>query len=149
DQSWPFVPPKVSVSDAAAVTEGNTGTVNATFTLILSYASPVDVTVHYVTADVTAAAGSDYVGASADVVIPAEHTSATVTVAVKGDRLGEPTESFAVNLTAATNATIAGGQGVGTILDDEPRISIQDVTVTEGNTGTRSANFIVTLSVPY
>ena len=55
---------------------------------------------------------------------------------VNGDRLGEPNETFFVNLSSPTNATIADGQGVGTILDDEPRISINDVTVTEGNTGT-------------
>ena len=44
-----------------------------------------------------------------------------------GDRLPEPTETFAVNLSATTNAFIADGQGVGTILDNEPRISINDV----------------------
>jgi hypothetical protein len=148
DQSWPFVPPSVSVGDAT-VTEGNTGTVNATFTLTLAYASPVDVTVHYVTADISAAAGSDYEASSGDVVIPAGQTTGKFTVAVKGDRLAEPTETFAVNLSAPTNATIDDGQGVGTVLDDEPRISINDATVTEGNTGTRPGNFTVTLSVAY
>ena len=75
------------------VTEGNTGTVNATFTLTLSHASAVDVTIHYDTADVTATAGSDYQSASGDVTIPAGQTSQTFTVAVKGDRLGEPNET--------------------------------------------------------
>ena len=64
--------------------------------------------------------------------IPAGQTSATITVAVRGDRLAEPTETFAVNLSAATNATIGDGQGVGTILDNEPRISISDVTKARG-----------------
>ena len=98
------------------------------------------------TADITAAAGSDYTAASGDVIIPAGQTSATFTVAVKGDRLAEPTETFVVNLRASTNATIADGQGIGTILDDEPRISINDVTVTEGNTGAVNATFTVSLS---
>src|SRR5207237_559866 len=83
---------------ATAVTEGSSGTVNATFTLTLAYASVQDVTVHYVTADLSAAAGSDYTAASGAVTIPAGRTSATFTVAVKGDRLAEPTETFAVNL---------------------------------------------------
>jgi hypothetical protein len=148
DQSWPFVPPKVSVSDAT-VTEGNTATVNATFTLTLTYASPVDVTVHYETADISAAAGSDYTAASQDVVIPAGQTSGTFTVAVQGDRIAEPTETFAVNLTAASNATIDRSQGTGTILDDEPRVSINDVSATEGNTGTRPGTFSVSLSAAY
>jgi hypothetical protein len=149
DRSWPFVPPTVSVGDAA-VTEGNTGTVNVTFTLTLAYPSPFDVTVHYATADGTAAAGSDYVAASGDVTIPAGQTSATVTVAVKGDRLGEPTETFAVNLTAATNATISDGQGIGTILDNEPRISFSNVTQKEGKKNrTTQFTFTITLSAAY
>ena len=41
---------------------------------------------------------------------------------VNGDRLAEPNETFVVNLSSPTNATIADGQGVGTIVDDEPRI---------------------------
>ncbi|HKA08240.1 MAG TPA: FG-GAP-like repeat-containing protein, partial [Gemmataceae bacterium] len=148
DHSWPFVPPTVSVSDAA-VAEGNTSTVNATFTLTLTYASNVDVTVHYATADITATAGSDYTAASADVVIPAGQTSRTFTVAVIGDRLPEPDETFAVNLSSPTNATIADSQGVGTILDDEPRITINDVSLNEGNKGTKSFNFTVSLSASY
>ncbi len=44
---------------------------------------------------------------------------------------------------------IGDGQGIGTILDDEPRISINDVTGTEGNTGAVNATFTVSLSVAY
>jgi Calx-beta domain/FG-GAP-like repeat/FG-GAP repeat len=150
DQSWGPVPPLVSVSDATAVTEGNTGAVNATFTLTLLHASTADVTVHYQTADINAAAGSDYAASSGDVVIPAGQTSGTFTVAVSGDRLAEPTETFAVNLTAATNATIDDGRGIGTILDNEPRIRIGDMTKKEGNgRKTTLFTFTVTLSAVY
>jgi hypothetical protein len=83
-------------------------------------------------------------------VIPAGRTSATVTVAVRGDRLPESNETFAVNLSAAVNATIGDGQGVGTIADDEPRISINDVTKAEGRKNqTTLFTFTVTLSAPY
>lgn len=140
--------PTVSVSDAA-VTEGNTGTRSATFTVTLSSISEVDVTVHYDTADFDAVAGSDYVAASGDVVIPAGQTSAMLAVAVLGDRLVEANEGFAVNLSAPTNAAIADGQGIGTILDDEPRISISDVTKREGRKNTTSFVFTVTLSAAY
>src|SRR5262249_54582089 len=132
DGAWSLDdPPSLSIRDTA-VNEGNAGTVNATFTVVLSHAWNADVTVHYATADITATAGSDYTAASGDVTIPAGQTSATVTVPVRGDRLGEANETFAVNLNGATNATIGDGQGVGTILDDEPRISISDVTKSEG-----------------
>jgi len=69
---------------------------------------------------------------------------------VNGDRLGETNETFLVNLSAATNAIILGGQAVGTILDDEPRISITDVSKLEGKKGqTTLFTFTVTLSAAY
>src|SRR5207249_887818 len=70
-------------------------------------------------------------------------------VLVTGDRLPEPTENFFVNLSAPTNAPIADGQGVGTIVDDEPRLSINSVSVKEGNSGTKVMTFTVTLSAAY
>ena len=55
-----------------------------------------------------------------------------------------------MNLSSPTNATIADGQGVGTIVDDEPRISISDVTMKEGKKNqTTQFTFTVTLSAPY
>jgi hypothetical protein len=150
DGTWPpLPPPSVSVNDVR-VTEGNTGTVNATFTVTLLYASPVDVAVHYDTANITATAGSDYAAASGDVIIAAGQTTKTFTVAVIGDRSTEPTETFVVNLSTPTNASIADGQGVGTIVDDEPRISISGVTAKEGN-GKKTTLFVftVTLSAAY
>src|SRR5207247_817718 len=99
--------------------------------------------------DGSAENGSDYQVAAGTLTIPAGQTTGTITVLVNGDRLAEPNETFVVTLSSPTNATIADGQGIGTILDDEPRISINDVTVTEGNTGTVNATFTVSLSVAY
>src|SRR5205814_3809318 len=65
-------------------------------------------------------------------------------------RLAEPPETFAVNLSAPTNATIGDGQGIGTVLDNEPRISISDVTRAEGKKNqTTLFTFTVTLSAAY
>jgi hypothetical protein len=147
DGDWSFPPPAISISDAT-VTEGNTGSVNATFTLTLSNASDVDVIVHYATANITAAAGGDYTAASGTVTIPARQRTGTFTVAVAGDRLAEPNETFAVSLSAPTNATIGDGQGTGTILDNEPRISINNVSRSEGN-GKTTFTFTVSLSAIY
>src|SRR5207249_2215454 len=57
---------------------------------------------------------------------------------VNGDTINEADETFFVNLSNAANATISDGQGVGTILDDDepPRVTINDVAVSEGNSGT-------------
>src|SRR5262249_43950082 len=59
-------------------------------------------------------------------------------------------ETFFVNLSGAGNATIADGQGVGTIVDDEPRVSINDVTKAEGKKNRSTLfSFTVTLSAAY
>ena len=145
--NWPALDaPSIMINDVS-VTEGNSGTTAATFTVRLSAAYGQTVTVHYATADGSAtAAGGDYQAASGDVTFAPGVTSRTVTVLVNGDRFAESSESFFVRLTNPTNAIVADASGTGTILDDEPRISINPVTVTEGNTGTTSAAFTVTLS---
>jgi hypothetical protein len=66
---------------------------------------------------------------------------------VNGDTTVEPDETFVVNLSSPSGATIADSQGQGTIVNDDfPQVSIDDVSVTEGNAGTKSATFTVTLS---
>lgn len=142
--------PTLSINDVT-VTEGNSGTTNATFTVTLSAANTSAVTVKYDTANGTATAGSDYQSASGTLTFAPGDTSKTITVAVNGDTVAEPDETFAVNLSNPTNATIADGQGIGTIKNDDlaaspPGISINDVAVTEGNSGTTDAIFTVSLS---
>ena len=49
----------------------------------------------------------------------------------------EPDESFTVDLSNPSGATIADGQGLGTILnDDAATLSIDDVSLAEGGAGT-------------
>jgi hypothetical protein len=124
--------------------------VSATFTVTLSATSAQTVTVDWATADGTATAGSDYQSASGTLTVPAGQTMGTITVLVNGDRLGELDETFVVKLSSPINAIIADGQGVGRILDDEPRISITDVTKAEGGKNkTTLFTFNVTLSAAY
>ena len=150
DGIWtPASPPSITLSDVT-VTEGNSGTRTATFTVTLSAASSQPVTVAYATANGTATAGSDYQAGSGTLTFAPGETTKTIPVLVSGDRLAEPNETFVVNLSSPTNATIADGQGVGTITDDEPRISIGDVTKSEGRKGqTTLFTFTVTLSAAY
>jgi hypothetical protein len=93
------------------------------FTISLSAASPVPVTLYWSTADGTAIGGnnknSDYRTGSGTLTFNPGQTSLTVTVRVTGDRKSEPNETFSVNLAGADNATIADAQGVGTILNDD------------------------------
>src|SRR5262249_41816645 len=73
-----------------------------------------------------------------------------ITVTVNSDTTFEPNETFFVNLTNPTNATISDNQGIGTISNDdaEPTISINNASVTEGNSGAVTAGFTVSLSNP-
>jgi hypothetical protein len=149
---WPALSPTLPTANVhdVTVTEGNTGAASATFTVTLSTASAEAVALAYATADGIASASSDYRSTSGTLTFAPGETSKTVTVLVAGDRLAEPGETFAVNLTAATNATIGDGQGIGTILDDEPRISIGDVSRLEGKNGrTTQFTFTATLSAAY
>ena len=140
-------PITISINDVT-VTEGNTGTVNATFTVTLSAAPTQTVTVGYATANGTATAPADYTAANGLVSFGRGETSKTIVVRVNGDTVAEGNENFLVNLSAPNNATIADAQGQGTIIDDEgpPRLSINNVTVTEGDSGTTNATFTVTLA---
>jgi hypothetical protein len=150
DGQWETLPPPpttLAISDTT-VTEGDAGTLNANFVVTLSQPALVDVTVRYDTANFTATAATDYVAASGTLTIPAGQTSRSVTVAIRGDLLYEPTESFTVNLTNPTNALLADSQGIGTIIDNDPRptIRINDVSRTEGNAKTTLFTFTVSLS---
>ena len=74
-------------------------------------------------------------------------TSKAVTVNVLGDLLVEANETFFVNLTAPTGATLADGQGLGTILNDDlPSLRISDLSKAEGQRGTSAFGFTVTLT---
>ena len=155
--------PAVSIGDAT-ITEGASGTVAATFTLSLSASSPQPITVNWATANGTAAAPSDYLagGSPPPVTFVPGDVSETVTVQVNGDTLDEADETFFVNLSGPTNATLGDGQGLGTITDDDPlpALSISNAAaVTELDAGVGScspplppptssqcASFTVTLS---
>lgn len=110
--------PGLSVNDVT-VTESDSGTVPATFTVSLSQPATAPVTVHVATADGSATAPADYAATSGTVTFAPGQTSQTVTVPVNGDTVDEPDETFSVNLSGAVGAAITDGRGVGTILDQD------------------------------
>jgi ELWxxDGT repeat protein len=138
--------------NSVTVTEGNSGTTNAVFTVSINTPYYRDFTVDWATGPpltgTAAAEGVDYLGGSGQLTFPAGTTSRTVTVSVVGDTLDEPNEIFSVLLSNVVNGpAITGGRGNGTITDDDAlTISVEDVKVVEGNSGTTLATF--TLTVP-
>jgi hypothetical protein len=116
----------VSIGDVT-ITEGNAGTKVATFVVTRAGGSAA-FNVNYATANNTATAGSDYQAASGTLSFGAGETSKTISIVISGDTVVESAEKFFVNLSGATNgATIADGQGVGTISnDDTPPVASDD-----------------------
>jgi uncharacterized repeat protein (TIGR01451 family) len=141
-------PPALSVGNVS-LAEGNAGTTAFAFAVTLDAPSGRMVSVDYATNDDTATAGSDYVAlATSTLSFLAGETSKVISVDVLGDTAPELDETFFLDLSNPVDVSIATGQGVGTILDDDtlPQISIDDVTVTEGDAGTVNAVFTVTLT---
>jgi outer membrane protein assembly factor BamB len=140
----------ITIADAS-VAEGNAGPTSLVFDLTLSQPTPLTVTVEWATQDDTATtADSDYVGVVGGVVtFPPGAVSQTLTVDVVGDLKYEADETFFVNLTNPTNADIADAQAVGTILNDEPLplISVNDVSLLEGDAGPDSTSFVFTVAL--
>jgi hypothetical protein len=140
----------VSINDVA-ITEGNSGTHLATFTVTRTSGTAA-FAVNFATSDGTATtADNDYLANAGTLNFAAGVNTQTISVAIVGDTKFESDESFFVNLSGATNgASIGGNLGIGTVLNDDPvpapSVAINDVTVTESNDGTKVATFTVTHS---
>jgi predicted extracellular nuclease len=140
----------LSIDDVSEL-EGDSGTTIFSFTVSLSNPAPAGgVSFDIATADNTALVAEDDYEANEilGALIDEGETSYTFDVIVYGDTDVEPDETFYVNLSNATVATIMDGQGVGTIQNDDLGIWIDDISLDEGNTGATTVSFTVTLSDP-
>ena len=137
------VEPGLSVDDVT-VAEGAL----ATFTLTLSAAPAFPVDVDYATSPGSAASGSDFVPRAGTVRFEALETTKTVAVATVDDPDDEPGEIFTLDLTNPVGAALVDAEGEATILDDDPRASIEDVRRVEGHAGTTAFVFTVRLAAP-
>ena len=140
--------PSISVREVVVV-EGNSGTTQATFVVALSAASSQTVSFSFATANGTATAGSDYIATTGATSFAPGEVEKPVVVLVNGDTVDETQETFFLDISNVQNATVGSSRGNGFIIDDDgPTISINDVSVTEGNSGLKSATFTLTLSGP-
>ena len=122
-------PPGLAIDDAPPVREGEA----AEFVVRLSAASGAAVRVSYRTMDGTAAAGFDYVATEGTLRFEAGETRNTIVVPTIEDAAAEETEAFTVQLSDPAGATVADGNGTGTITDDvQQRIGVvNDVVLPE------------------
>ncbi len=148
------VPPVNLAINDVSLNEGNAGTTSYTFSVSLSApAPPGGVTFDIATADGTATAPGDYTAKSlTGQTIPAGSSTYAFTVLGNGDTTPETDETFFVNVSNVTGAgaAVTDGQGQGTIVNDDaaPTLTINDVSLNEGNAGTTTYTFTVNLSAP-
>ena len=131
--------PQLSVADARGAEGGA-----AAFAVTLAGSTSLAVTVAYATADGTAVAGADYAAASGTLTFAPGDATATVSVALLADGVDEAEETFALQLSAPANATLAVSSAAGAIgdADPPPALSVADARGTEGG----AAAFAVTLA---
>ncbi len=137
--------------DDITITEGTGSIKSAIFTVSLAPVSGRTVTVNLATANGTAVQPGDYASTTGMLTFDAGETSKTITISIFGDNVDENNETFRVNLSGATNATIVDSQGQATITDDDPlpTLSIADANpVSEDGAGAHNALYVVTLSGP-
>ena len=152
--------PTMSITDLQ-VTEGNSGTTDAVFTVSLQRAYFSDAHVDFATVAGTATSGTDYQPMSGTLTFVKGETTKTVTVKINGDTLQESNETFTVKLSNNDVLGVNKGLGTGTIIDDDaaqPQATTQfdsaTYTVSEGAhykqiNITRTGDLSATASVDY
>ena len=151
------VPPTLTINDVVDQRRQRAARQTSAFTVHLSAPALVGgVTFDIATADGTAqddnpvTEDNDYVAqALTSQTIPAGSQDYVFNVTVNGDLNIEANETFFVDVTNVSGATVGDAQGQGTIQnDDSPSLSIDDVTANEGNGGPTIFTFTVTSSLP-
>ena len=128
--------PSLSIDDASVI-EGNSGTTAIVFTISLSKSATNSITVEFATQSNSATSPKDYAHLDGQVEFSPGDLQQRVVIDVFGDTLAEADEEFVLKLFDPMGATIADGQGVGTIVNDDvatlPTVTISGVSVTEGD----------------
>jgi hypothetical protein len=112
--------PTISVGDAQVV-EGDDGTTAAVFSVSLGAPSGSGVSVRYSTSSGSAETGSDFTGVRGVLGFAPGQTTQTVAVSVLGDTVDEPDETFSLVLTEPVGGPLVDAEGVGRIVDDDPK----------------------------
>ncbi len=117
---------KLAINDVSRP-EGNAETTFFEFRISVDKPSTKAITVNYNTADGTAKGGEDYTAqANTAITLNPGETEKIISVTVTGDDAKEGDEVFTVNLITATNAVLQKAIGIGTIINDDTKISFAD-----------------------
>ena len=111
--------PEISVDDVS-VSEDDAGSTSLVFTITQSAPSTLTTRVNFTTLDGTATSPADYTSVSGTAEIAPGTTNTDISVPIRGDAFAEPDKTLLLRLSNPVNATIADGEGVGEIVDDDP-----------------------------
>ncbi|MDC1135686.1 Calx-beta domain-containing protein [Alphaproteobacteria bacterium] len=130
--------PAISIDDVTTASEVGIG---QQVTVWLNTASEQTVTVDYTTSDVTAWAGDDYTADSGTVTFNPGSISEIISIPILQDSIDEINETFEIQLSNPSNATIADNTSIVTITDDEglPTMTVQDFTTLDETAGNITA----------
>ena len=125
---------------------------NATFTVKRNGDTSEAVTVQYSTADGSAKANSDFSPVAGSLTFAIGETTKTIVVPVIDDADVELRESLLIivsDFTASGEKAASLSAAVLNIVDNDlPKISVDDITIVEGDIGLATASFTLTLSAP-
>ena len=114
--------PTISTQDVSTV-EGQSGTKSLIFTFTLNKPSETAISFSFATQNETATSGNtspaDYSARSGSVTFAPNQTTRTVAVTIYGDTRVEMNETFSLNLSNASGATLAQSNVTGTITNDD------------------------------
>lgn len=146
----------ITIEDLKILEDSDAAT--AELTVNLSQASDVRVKVDFATADNSATTttdksapitDNDYRQTTGKISFAPGQTSKTIRIPITTDNIYEQDETFFVNLTNAVNATIGDAAATVTIENDDsaPTLTIANVSMAEGDSGTTSFELEVTLTL--
>lgn len=131
--------------DDATVREGDAGTANLVFDVLLQPASAATVRVPFATGNGTALAGRDYLPTNGVLVFAPGQTRKKITVRILGDALAEPDETLCLVLTPPVNVLARRTCATGVIRDDDrskPRVFQNTAAMTIADATTSSGAFL-------
>lgn len=140
--------PELSIADLT-VPEGN-GAHEMQFAVTLSQASAKTVTVDYATS-FTAQFGKRLVPKTGTLTFAPGETQRPISISIRGDHRDQGDDYFLLNLSHPSNADLEDFVARGTVTNDDgpaappTTVRISDADRDEGQSGTRSMRFVVTL----
>jgi hypothetical protein len=135
-----------SAEASVNVVEGHSGSRQATFQIHLDQPSSQTVNVWYRTRDAWAEYGSDYAFTWTYTTFQPGQIVKSVSIPIYGDIEDEAHEDFYVDLMGANNALVWGGTAHIRILNDDLLLTVNNTSVVEGDSGTKSIHYTVSLS---